>query len=176
MITCENVIEKLKDLQIDYKPDVLIGFIRGGVVITGLMQYKLGIRNIDFIDVTLYNVKKSPRDYVLKDMFKVYNILKKYNNKKILFIDDVIDTGKTLQLVKDTIDNFDLNINYKIFTIDESYNLRPDKVAYKVYGIDYYYPIILICNNIGSFLQFTIDKVGTNIYYLKPELIDKVLI
>jgi hypoxanthine phosphoribosyltransferase len=133
LITCENVIEKLKDLQIDYKPDVLIGFIRGGVVITGLMQYKLGIRNIDFIDVTLYNVKKSPRDYVLKDMFKVYNILKKYNNKKILFIDDVIDTGKTLQLVKDTIDNFDLNINYKIFTIvyKENKLIEPDYYLFK---------------------------------------------
>ena len=66
--------------------------------------------------------------------------------------------------------------NYEIFTIDESYNLRPDKVAYKVYGVDYYYPIILVCNNIGSLLQFTIDKVGTSVYYLKPELLNKILI
>ena len=58
--------------------------------------------------------------------------------------------------------------NYLTFDIDESYNHRPDRVAYKVYGIDYYYPLILVCNNIGSILQFNISKVGHKIYYLNP--------
>ena len=50
---------------------------------------------------------------------------------------NILNKNKTLFSIK----------NYDIFNIDESYNLRPDKIAYKVYGIDYYYPIILICNN-----------------------------
>ena len=58
--------------------------------------------------------------------------------------------------------------NYLQFKIDETYNYRPDKVAYEVYGDDYYYPIILACNNIGSILQFTTSKVGSNVYYLDP--------
>jgi len=59
--------------------------------------------------------------------------------------------------------------NFLTFNIDESYNYRPDKVAYKVYGIDYYYPVILACNNIGSILQFNISKIGSRIYYLNPD-------
>jgi hypothetical protein len=61
--------------------------------------------------------------------------------------------------------------NLYIFKIDKSYNFRPDKVAFKVYGNDFYYPIILYSNQIGSILQFRIDIVGTEVKYLKPEIL-----
>ena len=38
--------------------------------------------------------------------------------------------------------------------IDERYDYRPDKLAYEVYGEDFYYPFILAANNLGSMLQF----------------------
>ena len=66
--------------------------------------------------------------------------------------------------------------NYNVFDIDSSYNFRPDKIAYKVYKNDYYYPIILICNNIGSFLQFNTDKIGFHIYYLDPKLLSQIIL
>ena len=42
--------------------------------------------------------------------------------------------------------------------IDARYDYRPDLLSYKYYGEDFYYPVILIANNIGSMLQF---KSGT---------------
>ena len=83
LIKCDKIIEKLKDIKIDYKPDVLIGFIRGGVVLTGLLQYKLNVRKINFIDISLYDDEHKPREYVFSDMLNVFNILNKYKYKKI---------------------------------------------------------------------------------------------
>jgi len=65
--------------------------------------------------------------------------------------------------------------NMKIFKIDNTYNFRPDKVAYKVYGNDFYYPIILFSNQIGTILQFRIDIIGTEIKYLKPEFLESII-
>ena len=41
--------------------------------------------------------------------------------------------------------------------IDERYDYRPDRLAYEIYGEDFYYPAILVANNIGSILQFKAD-------------------
>jgi len=64
--------------------------------------------------------------------------------------------------------------NFEIFQIDDSYKFRPDKVAYEVYRNDYFYPLILYANNISSILQFTPDIIGTEIKYLKPEIVSKL--
>jgi len=64
--------------------------------------------------------------------------------------------------------------NMDTFKINNSFNFRPDKVAYEVYGNDLFYPIILFSNQIGSLMQFRIDILGTEIKYLKPELIKKL--
>jgi len=66
--------------------------------------------------------------------------------------------------------------NMDIFHIDNTYNFRPDKVAYKVYGNDFYYPIILFSNQIGTILQFRIDIIGTEIKYLKPEYLESIIL
>jgi len=68
------------------------------------------------------------------------------------------------------------NDNYLIYKIDESYNFRPDKVAYEVYGDDFYYPIILFCNEIGSQMFFNVDILGNNIKYLDPKYLSNIKI
>jgi len=65
--------------------------------------------------------------------------------------------------------------NMDIFKINNTYNFRPDKIAYKVYGNDFYYPIILFSNQIGTILQFRIDIIGTEIKYLKPEYLELII-
>jgi len=51
----------------------------------------------------------------------------------------------------------DLERNATIIDIDSRYNYRPDRLAYEVYGQDFWYPAILIVNNLGSILQFKAD-------------------
>ena len=66
------------------------------------------------------------------------------------------------------------NDNYLTHKMDESYNFRPDKVAFEIYGDDFYYPIILFCNEIGSQMFFTVDILGTEIKYLDPKLLPQI--
>jgi len=65
--------------------------------------------------------------------------------------------------------------NYSVIQIDETYNFRPDKLAYELYQNDFYYPLLFYPNHIGSILQFNINIIGTNIYYLPQEFISKLV-
>jgi len=44
--------------------------------------------------------------------------------------------------------------------IDARYNFRPDRLAFEYYGQDFWYPAILVANNLGSILQFKANKLG----------------
>lgn len=53
--------------------------------------------------------------------------------------------------------------NTELRKIDSSYNYRPDKLCYELYGQELWYPVILSLNNIGSVLQFKPDNFGNKI-------------
>ena len=58
---------------------------------------------------------------------------------------------------------------------NEKFQYRPDIVAKQVYQNEFFYPIILLSNNIGSITFFDIPNIGNTIKYLKPELINYIL-
>jgi len=70
--------------------------------------------------------------------------------------------------------NLFIRDNYDVFQNSTKYNFRPDLISYEVYGDEMYYPIILFCNQVGSIIQFRMDKVGNSVLYLKPELIQLI--
>jgi len=47
-----------------------------------------------------------------------------------------------------------------ITEIDSRYDYRPDRLAYDLYGQDFWYPAILIANNMGSLLQFKAETLN----------------
>jgi hypothetical protein len=44
--------------------------------------------------------------------------------------------------------------------IDSRYDFRPDRLAFDYYGQDFWFPAILLVNNLGSSLQFKADNLG----------------
>jgi hypothetical protein len=50
--------------------------------------------------------------------------------------------------------------NAQQIDIDERYDYRPDRLAYELYRNDFYYPALLVANNIGSMLQFKADTLN----------------
>jgi hypothetical protein len=44
--------------------------------------------------------------------------------------------------------------------IDSRYDFRPDRLAFEYYGQDFWFPAILLANNLGSILQFKADTLG----------------
>jgi len=50
--------------------------------------------------------------------------------------------------------------NSYIMEIDPRYDYRADRLAFDVYGQDFWYPAILAANNMGSLLQFKAETLN----------------
>jgi hypothetical protein len=59
--------------------------------------------------------------------------------------------------------------------IDERYDYRPDRLAYEVYGEDFFYPALLIANNLGSLLQFKADILNYKCYIPSKSSIQQLI-
>ncbi len=54
----------------------------------------------------------------------------------------------------------DLKKNAIIVDMDARHDFRPDRLAYEYYGQDFWYPAILIANNLGSMIQFNAESLN----------------
>jgi hypoxanthine phosphoribosyltransferase len=97
--------------------DAMIGIKRGGVILTGMFQYILNNKNIDFLDISLYNQKhrKKEKIYTYELIKNIYEKIKNYKN--ILIIDDICDTGSTFNAIELVKKNYDLNTNIDYFSL-----------------------------------------------------------
>ena len=59
--------------------------------------------------------------------------------------------------------------------IDERYDYRPDRLAYEIYKQDFWFPAILIANNIGSILQFKAGSMNFKCKIPKKTNIDNII-
>tara|TARA_B100000989_G_scaffold74587_2_gene52697 strand:- start:67801 stop:68271 length:471 start_codon:yes stop_codon:yes gene_type:complete len=82
----------------DFKPDIVVGITRGGLLPAVMISHYLGIK-MHTLDVRL-------RDGDIKENAK-YLKTQMIKGKKILIIDDINDTGETFKWIRD-----DWNINY----------------------------------------------------------------
>ena len=69
----------------------------------------------------------------------------------------------------------ELDASSTIVEIDSRYNFRPDRLAYEHYGEDFWYPAILLVNNMGSMLQFKADILNYKCKIPSSELIQTIL-
>ncbi|HUT80964.1 MAG TPA: phosphoribosyltransferase family protein [Candidatus Bathyarchaeia archaeon] len=76
-----------------YKPDILIGISRGGLVITRLFSDILGIEDIGIIGIGFYtNIGETTKEPTL-----IQELTISIEGKKVLLIDDVSDSGRSLE-------------------------------------------------------------------------------
>lgn len=80
-----------------FRPEIIIAIARGGLVIAGSMTYALDIKLVDAINVEFYvDVNETrPDPILLAPMLDSASIA----DQKILVVDDVADSGRTLALV-----------------------------------------------------------------------------
>ncbi|NHJ85203.1 MAG: phosphoribosyltransferase [Asgard group archaeon] len=92
----DMIIKLSKMIMINnYTPDVLIGISRGGLVITRILSDIFGINEVSTIGVGFYQgINQTNKEPVLKQDL-CYDVA----NKKVLLIDDVADTGKSIEFV-----------------------------------------------------------------------------
>lgn len=80
-----------------FQPEIIIAVARGGLTLAGAMTYSLGVKLSDAINVEFYtDVNQTlPDPILLAPMLDTESIA----GRKILVVDDVADSGRTLHLV-----------------------------------------------------------------------------
>jgi hypoxanthine phosphoribosyltransferase len=88
---CYDLVKK-----IDYKPDVIVAITTGGLTVAGVLSRLLNVTYIETIGVTHYKGDQK-RDELIKISGTTFDKDRQTNN--ILVVDDVCDTGVTLEYV-----------------------------------------------------------------------------
>ena len=80
-----------------YEPDIIIAVARGGLLPAGALSYAMGVKLSDAINVEFYtDVEETLPDPILLEPLLDTHAL---GGKKLLVVDDVADSGSTLDLV-----------------------------------------------------------------------------
>ena len=81
----------------DYRPDMILGIARGGLLVGGAIGYALGIKNTFTMNVEFYTGvdERLEMPMILPPVPDLID----FADFKVLIADDVADTGATLKLV-----------------------------------------------------------------------------
>jgi hypoxanthine phosphoribosyltransferase len=81
-----------------YRPDLILGIARGGLLVAGALGYALGVKNTFTMNVEFYTGidERLEMPMILPPVPDFVD----FAETKVLIADDVADTGATLQLVQ----------------------------------------------------------------------------
>jgi hypothetical protein len=84
-----------------FRPDLILAIARGGMFVAGALGYALSVKNLHLMNVEFYNGVGSTLDMPV--MLPPVPSAVDFSQKKVLIADDVADTGKTIELVRNFI-------------------------------------------------------------------------
>ena len=88
---CEQLAGK-----IDYRPDIIIGISRGGLVPARILSDVMGINKVGIIGMVFYKKAGEPGERPQITQELAMDI----KGKRVLLVDDIADTGKSLVAAK----------------------------------------------------------------------------
>jgi uncharacterized protein len=82
-----------------YRPDIILGIARGGLLVAGAIGYALGVKNTFTMNVEFYTGidERLEMPMILPPVPDLVD----FAETRVLVADDVADTGATLKLVKE---------------------------------------------------------------------------
>jgi len=90
---CESLAQMIKD----YQPQMIVGLSRGGLVPARIMSDMLGVEEVGILGVKFYKSMGKATDFPRITQELAMDI----SGKRILIVDDVADTGRSLMVAKD---------------------------------------------------------------------------
>jgi hypoxanthine phosphoribosyltransferase len=82
-----------------YRPDMILGIARGGLLVAGGLGYALGVKNTFTMNVEFYTGVDERLDIPM--ILPPVPDLVDFQETRVLIADDVADTGATLRLVQE---------------------------------------------------------------------------
>jgi xanthine phosphoribosyltransferase len=86
-------IDRFHTILGSYKPDIIVAIARGGVTFGHFLSEKLNIRSLFTLNSIHYN------DKMKLDHIQLFNIPEIPANTNVLVVDDIVDSGDTMQEV-----------------------------------------------------------------------------
>ncbi len=131
VLTWEGLGGASRDLARDvvasgFHPDIVIAVARGGLVLAGAMTYALGVKLCDAINVEFYtDVNQTlPDPILLAPMLDTESV----QGQRILVVDDVADSGRTLGLVLKLLRGFGADVRSAVLYAKPRTIVQPDFV------------------------------------------------
>lgn len=120
----EELAQQIADS--DFSPEVLVAVARGGMLPGGALTYSLGVKLTDAINVEFYtDVEETlPDPVLLAPMLDTDSI----RGKRILVVDDVADSGRTLALVLKLLRGFGADVRSAVLYAKPTTVISPDFV------------------------------------------------
>ena len=108
-------IRNLSEIITD-KPDIIIGITRGGIVPARLLSAYLKVKNMYCISVVKNNNERHIATEITEDI----------SGKKILLVEDILETGKSIKAVKTYLEGKGANVKTAcLYTMPLS-EIKPD--------------------------------------------------
>ncbi len=127
---CDIIIQRILDKQIEPFTDI-VAISRGGLLPAQYIAYKLNIPKIHCFSVSTYNTSNTKIEDEQIDIYQ--KVTAKFTlNNRILIVDDIADSGKTIQLCIDEHKNFPSAKDVKVATLHykrEKSIIKPDYYA-----------------------------------------------
>ncbi|TLS96216.1 phosphoribosyltransferase [Aliarcobacter cibarius] len=118
----KNDTMKLLQMCNNFDADVILAIARGGLTLSHLMSQALNKRNVFIINTISYDRK------VQKDMVEIFNFPNLTGFKRVLVVDDIIDSGKTVKEVLNILKIHYPNIEFKVASLfyKDTAIIKPD--------------------------------------------------
>ena len=111
---CRQIAQQIADS--DWMPDLIVAIARGGMLPAGAISYALGVKANGAINVEFYTgVGKTMLE---PEILEPYMDISSLEGKRVLIMDDVADSGKTLKLIMDLIAKEGLSIGSDTAKVD----------------------------------------------------------
>ena len=109
-------------IKAEFEPEVILAIARGGLTLGHFLAMRLNNRNLFVLNSIHYD------DTQRLDSLKIFNVPDLSAHKRVLIVDDMIDSGETMSAIKSLLADKFPRVEFKIATIFYKQNaiLQPD--------------------------------------------------
>jgi hypoxanthine phosphoribosyltransferase len=122
-----NILKLINQIKkSDFRPDLVVGLARGGLYPAQYIAYGLDVNWVESLSIQLRDNDKIPVDYEINTFLqkiKRFNKFEDIRDLNILVVDDLIDTGNTLKLIREFL--FEDGIKVKVAALYQNTKTIP---------------------------------------------------